>query len=442
MRDAQLARLRAPAIVLTVAALVAAIGVVTSRPPTPPRPLAYIYPATIAAYDATEAVTRLDQRIAGEAPLIQPGDWLSRGAQAQRFTDRARLTGDLADYAAAGRLLDVARSEAAGAGSGPDLIDAAWHMAVHRLPGARDALDRIDRYAERTDAEARELRVLRGDIAFYRGDYATARTAWSGASADAAQPIRLALYDQKTGQPDAALVELDTARRAPRFITAQATANIAYQRGMIELQRGRWAEAEAAFAAADRIFGGYWLILQARAQMRAVHGDMPSAVALYRRAIALARNPETMDALAALYRAAGDRTNSDPLAGRAAAVWARWTRLLPEAAYAHALDHELAFGSPRRAAALAIRNWRARPYGASATALAWALLANGRAAEAARLIDALNASPWRTAEQHAVGVQAAEALGDSAKAKTERAAALALNPRIFDRAAAAIWIGH
>ncbi len=427
---------------MIAAAAIAALSFAVSRQRAaqpPQRRLAYVYPEAVAPHSAPAKIAWIDRRIAGETPLIRPGDWLSQAAQAGRYMDRARLSGDFADHAAAGRLLAQARSEAA-ARTGPDLPVAAWSLSVHRLASAASALDRMDNYHRRDSGEVAEQQAMRGDIAFYRGDYAAALKTWTGPSEG--QPTRLALYYQKTGDPDRALVELDKALRAGHFITAQAAANIRYQRGLIELQRGHWPQAEAEFTIADRIFSGHWLVLQALAQMHALRGDIAGAVALYRRAIDAAHNPETMDALAALYREQGDRANADLWASHAQAVWRRWTTLLPEAAYAHALDHELAFGSRERAAALAAANWRARPYGASAVALGWALLANGSAAEAAALMDALNASAWSTAEQHIVTARAAELLGRTDKAETEKAAALALNPRVFDRKAGMIWIGH
>lgn len=429
---------------VAAAAVVGAISFAAARQERakPPPRLAYVYPDAVAPHNAADSLAVLDARLKGEEPLIRPGDWLSRSVQAARMTDRARLTGNVADYAAAGRMIEQAAASA-GPRTGPALALAAWNLAVHRLGPASAALDRFTTFSMPDDSEQADARAMRGDIAFYRGDVQKALAAWipSSTAKGVEQATRLALYYQKTGDPDEALRHLDEALQG-RFITAQTAAYIHYQRGLIELQRGGWAAAEAAFADANRIFSGYWLYLQALAQMHALKGDMAGAVALYRRAIDAAHNPETMDALAALYRAQGDRAAADRWSAQAGAIWRQWLALLPDAAAAHALDHELAFGSPKQAAALAVANWRARPYGASATAMGWALLANGRPDAALRLIEALNATGWATAEQHVAAAQAAAMLGDTATADTERAAALALNPRIYDRAASMIWIGH
>ncbi len=441
--------LRFALVVAIVSIATAALGwALTRRAPPPLAQLAHVYPETVAAHDHDAALRGIDARIAGAAPLLaaHPGDWLEQENQAQRLMSRARLTGDFGDYAAADAAIKTGFAHAA-QNTGPHLTAANFAMMVHRLGAAQTLLDALSRYVIPPDAGTRaEAEAMRGDIAFYRGDYAAARGAYDRAKEISGGPdgqgVRVALLLSKTGDPDGALTALDRALRAGRFIAAQNAAQLHYQRGMIELGRGHWAEAEAEFGAADRLFGGQWHYIQARAQSRALAGDTIGAIALYELAIRSANNPETMDALAALYRAQGNRPQAEEWARRAGAIWARWLAMLPEAAVGHALDHELSFGSPPRALALAQMNWAARPYGGSAVALAWALIANARAAEAAATIERVNASGWVSAEQHMAGARAFELLGNTGKASSERAAALALNPRAYDRAAGVIWIGH
>ena len=115
---------------------------------------------------------------------------------------------------------------------------------------------------------------------------------------------------------------------------------------------------------------------------------------------------------------------------------------MPEAAYGHALEHELVLGDPATALTLARQNMAARPYGDSISTLGWALLANNRPAEARDLIEALNRTEWRTAQQFVALSQAYAMLGDGNRSATAREAALTINPRAFDPAAPLIWFGH
>jgi tetratricopeptide (TPR) repeat protein len=149
-----------------------------------------------------------------------------------------------------------------------------------------------------------------------------------------------------------------------------------------------------------------------------------------------------MDALAGLYRAQGDFPRSKAWSDRAGAIWQTRLRHIPEAAWGHAIEHELAFGDPARALDLALKDYAARPYGGSAIALAWAYMANNRPADALRTVDKVLASPWVSADQHIVAAQAHALLGESDAADGERQKALAINPRSLDRDAAQIWFGH
>jgi Tfp pilus assembly protein PilF len=115
---------------------------------------------------------------------------------------------------------------------------------------------------------------------------------------------------------------------------------------------------------------------------------------------------------------------------------------LPEAAYGHAVEHELAFGNPDRALRLAQLDYKARPYGVTAIALAWAYIGANRPADALRVIDPVLRSAWVSADQHIVAAQAHLLLGQTEEADAERQKALAINPRCFDREAALIWFGH
>ncbi len=391
-----------------------------------------------------QALERAEQQV-DDAHVVaaqHPDEWLHQERLATAWIAQARLTGDFHDYAQAQAALDRAFAHAP-AGAGPHLTQASLDMTLHRLARAQTMVDALGRYAvplEREDAD--EVAGIRGDIAFYRGRYAEARTLYGGDKTSGAGDFRRAVYQGRTGRIDAALASLDALERAMRFPAAQTLANLALQRGALELQRGDWSRATAHFARAERLFPGYWLAQAHSAQMLALSGRRAEAI---RKMAAIAERsaaPEPMDALAALYRAEGDHTNSKAWSDRAAAVWARRLAEIPEAAWGHAVEHELAFGDPVRALDLARKDYAARPYGASAVALAWAEIANNRPAEALRMLKPLDAGPFVSADQHVAAAQAHLLLGQDAAAEAERSKALALNPHSLDRDAALIWFCH
>jgi predicted Zn-dependent protease len=258
--------------------------------------------------------------------------------------------------------------------------------------------------------------------------------------------VRAANYFKKMGRFDDAILQVDYAVKSVKAPTPQFYANMMLLKGVIELDRGKWDVATRLFRQADAAFPGYWRIKAHLAQMTALGGDLDGAERQYRNILAQAGSdiamPEVIDALAALYRSRGNAKSSRYLAARAGAIWINRLAQLPEAAYGHALEHELVLGNPARALDLARLNLAARPYGDSSTMLAMALLANGRYQEAVDILNALERSGWRTAQQYVVLSQAWAMLGQVQASENARTKALALNPRAFDPASSFIWFGN
>jgi Flp pilus assembly protein TadD len=89
------------------------------------------------------------------------------------------------------------------------------------------------------------------------------------------------------------------------------------------MNRGAWGRAARHFVRANAIFPGDWRIEEQIGRALALNGDTARAMALYKRIAARTQSPEAMDAVAGLYRAAGDQPEADAWAKRAGAQWER-----------------------------------------------------------------------------------------------------------------------
>ncbi|HYZ47669.1 MAG TPA: hypothetical protein VE567_02120, partial [Sphingomonas sp.] len=435
--------LQARALAWAVAASLAVFALARLFAPAP-APETPIRQSSAGAPTYASALAQIDRQLVGLKQLAgsRPDDWLMQERVAHQLMGRARLTGSFAAYAAAQRVLDSAFASAT-PGAGPHLTQAALALSLHRLGLAERMLDAVDRYAVAPEAEVRAgATAMRGDIAFYRGHYRAALEAYRAMSAAGDRPDqRLAIFWAKTGRPDDAIAAIKRIERGG-LVPGQALAQLALLRGTVALQKGDWDAADLAFSEAEKRFPGWWLAEAHRAQMLALRGRHAEALRAFEALAARSDDPALRDAIAGLYRARGDYARTELWAGRAAQGWAERLRLLPEAAIGHAVEHELAFGSPARALDLARRDFALRPHGATAIALGWALIANNRPAEALKLIGAVNRSIWVSAEQHLVAARAHALLGQSDAAQAENDAALAINPHALDPNAALLWYGH
>lgn len=371
------------------------------------------------------------------------GDWLSQELYASTLLTRARLTAAAEDYAAAGTALARGNAQAP-KGTGPMLVTAQYALTVHRPRDAAAPLGNYLRQAIMSDAEKAAGTAMLGDVAFFSGDLEGARRRYDeahGLSREPTTEYRLARWHRKAGDPEAAIdsfarVVRGTTRRMPEFV-----AGLYLQLGALALDRGNWAAAERRFVQADERFGGWWLARAHRAQMRAAHGDAAGAERLYRQALALNPDPSVMDGYAALLRSQGRAVDARALAARAGVEWARRLRIAPSAMAGHVLEHELAWGSPPRALALARANHRLHPDGDAAVLLGWALLANAKAADAIAVVEPVEQAGWKGWQTYAVLAEAYALAGRGSDADDARKVALDKNPRAFDPGQSLLWFG-
>lgn len=340
------------------------------------------------------------------------------------YTEHARLTGDYEDYGRAEDLL--ARVEAQFPRTDAMcLARARLHYTLHRLAKAKQVLDSCPQIAGRKEDVG-----LRADLAFYSGRYKDAGIIYRALADQVGGPgayTQLALYTAKTGGPAEASAFMEAAEHRDHSDSAIQESWYALQRGLIELDRGRYAEARALFSLADERMPGYWLNQEHLAEVGRLMGDTAGAKAVYEKVVKETGAPEYLDALAVIDAEAGDTATARTLLDRAEAIYEARARRFPEAIAGHALDHYLkARPQPAKALSLADANFRNRPYGDAAIGLAKAYLLNHRPREAAKLLEQQLAQGWDTPEAWWILALAAKASGDMSRAN---AAALEANRR-------------
>ena len=386
----------------------------------------------------SDALARWDRSIeAGHKKAqSQPTDWSGLASVTTGHMQRARLTGDYADYAAAEKALAEAFVRA-GEGNGPFVLRASLNATLHRLGEVERDLDHVADWPAAGLHKPSKVLVQRAAFDFHQGRIDEAKKGFNRALQMQARPLAplagLALVHRRTGDLQSAEGLYEDILGLLESEVGEPVAWTHLQLGLLDLDRGRYAEAEDHYSAADRALPGYWLVHEHIAEIQLLSGRRAEAIALYERVIAdTDGSPEFLDALAEIRREDGDDSAAAALAARALAAYEARLAQFPEATYGHALDHFLAFGPPDRALAMAEKNHSLRPNGPAKVGLMEALVGADKATAAASLADEWLASQWRSAEGHAAAAEAFAAVGRTEDAELQRAAARAMNPRVFD----------
>lgn len=419
------ARGSAGAIGLALAVLTAAAGCERAEKPAAQAPAAAREAKP--AY-ATELAALTQGIESGLAHAKQkPDDGLVPMEVVGLYTERARLTGDYADYGRAQALIDAQPANALPA-PGRCMAQARLHYTLHRLQRARTTLESCP-----PNTPPDEVAALRADIALHSGRYAEAGETYRALVNQSPGPqhfARLAQLRKVTGAPGEASALLEAAERRYHGRSATMKAWLKLQRGLVALDQGRLEEALALYRAAEAELPGWWLVEEHIAEVLQLRGDTARAKAMYESIVQRTGAPEFMDALAAIEQAQGGEARARELLDRARAAYEQRIAAFPEAAAGHALDHFLHRPEDAaRALALAEGNFRTRPSGEAAVGLAKALLlADAPAKRAAAVIESQLAAGWDTAEARWILAIAHERAGKPREAERGRALALRQNP--------------
>ena len=451
-------RVRPLAILVASAALVAAtqLGLlVQARPDAPdaPGPAGAHDPTVVAgpitAIDAPAAaapgsLARIDHSIAAWTAnaAANDRDFLSTANLAVLYEARARLSGDVTDYARAEGAAD--RSLAIE----PRQLDVrALHarllLASHDFRRALAEAESLDRTAPDQSAVlaiVADARLELGDVAEAEALYGRIATLAPGGAATA----RLARVAFVRGDPDGAVAQAEAAFRTAESEGQEGPALswYAYLAGVLSQSAGNPEAAASWFDRALEAWPESHLALAGRARVAAALGAVDDAIAAYRQAAAISPQPEALAALGDLLARRGDDAGAADqfatvraiaqLQGSGGLIYNRQLALFE-------VNHG---GDVARALALAERELEDRRDVYGYDAYAWALLANGRAAEADEAMTKALALGTRDALLLEHAGEIAIAVGDPGRAERllEQALSIrgALDPVAAARATAAL----
>ncbi|MGE3180172.1 MAG: tetratricopeptide repeat protein [Phycisphaerae bacterium] len=396
--------------------------------------------ASATAHSATNYETRLAELSAEIRAREQRANKLQNVANAydlaaKAYLERAQLTGDYDDYLMAQE--NIARAFALlDDKSGPYFTRAKLRFALHELDKAEQDLDKLAQRPLLNPEMQAAMYDLRTDIAYQRGDY---KNAAAGANAalertrDAGNLFRRArLYADETEFEQAEKL-LGEAIASAAGDDAHLEAWLCLQRGLLDLERGRWDDALVWYQRGQRVFPGWWLIDEHVVEILSLQGHDDRAKPLYESIIARTGHPEFMDALAALYEQRGDSAKAAEWVAKARKEHESRIAKIPAAASGHALDHFLDYeADAARVVAMARENYERRPNPRAALQLAQALAKAGDDEAAEKILETAMQSPYRSADLLAFASDLASRRNDPAAAAKHRAAALAINPFALD----------
>lgn len=415
-----------PLIIIGLIATLAVLALLRFDRDRDPPPAVTGYALLVA--EASGAAAEAERLVA-----LHSGSWLAWQRLAEARLAQARLHADYPTFAAAEAALERAFAIAA-PGAGPFLTRAALNATLHRVDRVDADLAAVERTLLLSDRERAAVARLRAETALQCGRHAEAEAGYRAVlalRADAGACIGLAVLAAKTGDQDAARGWLDRADQATSPEDGRELAWVRLQRGLFHLDHGRLDQAAAAYAEAETLCPGWWLVREHAAEILARRGQHTQARARYQALVAETGNPEFMDALSGVCADLGDATAAVQWRQRARSAWQGLLERFPEAAAGHALSHFLDSGDqPSSTLALAERNAALRPGGDALTALAAAQLAAGQTVDARTAIAQALAIGWDTAELHAVFARVLAAEGDQAGAGLARARARSIDPTI------------
>lgn len=355
-----------------------------------------------------------------------PNSWFALELVAQRYLDRAKLTGNYQDYAQAEDYLEQAFA-LSGVG-GPHMTQAKLDFSLHRLEETAANLTVEENAILLNDIKKASIIGVQADLDLYQGNYQEALSGYQEALAlntDTTALFRLAVYYWRMGEFEQAEEYINQATELVYDNSPRLMAFFHLHKGLFDLDRGRYPEALVHYQDANAAFGGWWLVKEHIAEIYVLQGKVDAARNIYVDVLAETGSPEFMEAMAGI----SSKKEAAEWTQKARAIYEEQLAQFPEASYGHALGHYLDAGDEaQKALELAKANYALRPYGESEVLLAQAYFQVGEMHKARTLIEATLKSTWKSAELHATAADIFEAIGYLDRAQTQRSIALDINP--------------
>jgi tetratricopeptide (TPR) repeat protein len=222
---------------------------------------------------------------------------------------RASLRADFAALEAVGEMIDglIVPSRL-----DPDLcfLKANLDFKFHRLDAVRCGLKACAQLRDSAQG-----RALRADLDFQEGRYEQAE---AGYEAVVCKDLtwdnlaRLAHLRAKMGDMESADQLFEQAEDELTAKEMRHYSWIQLQRGLLDISRGRHADAWAHYERADRAYSGHWMVAEHKAELLAARGDCDAAVGLYEQVVAEVPRPEFQQALGELYAFMGRTDDAEP----------------------------------------------------------------------------------------------------------------------------------
>ena len=412
----------AGALALIAAALAGAAGARTLRgTPLPPLPAAV--PAEMAELEVRRRDIALFERRAGEDPY-SGGD---RARLAYLYLQRARETGDYADFRRAEGQARASLALRQTRNGSARLALASSLLAQHRFAEARTAAEAL----VAADPDQPSFRALLAEIQMELGDYAAARASFGRLAAhedELAVAPRLARWDEIQGRTVEARNRLYAARAraaARGDLPREQLAWFHLRVGDFELRAGRLRHAERALREGLAVEPGDARLYAGLARVEAARGRWRRVLEYGARAGGRA-DLATLALMGDAHAALGESARAEAMYARVEAGYAaspepyarQWTQFR--------LDHGRAL--PQTLALLAAEA-RGRPDVLGQDMLAWALYLNGDLAAARQASRRALALGTREASFSFHAGMIERALGNPDGARTHLRRALRINPR-------------
>jgi len=397
------------------------------------------FTVSVKAEDYNSEINRLNQLVVGlqRTAFDKPNSWIHQERLAKVLLERARLSGKVQHYMEAQSVINHAFELAEGKG-GPVLTRAAINFSMHRLPDIEADLVAAESAILVDKQTALRIVGLRADVLFNTGDYLKAKALYDqieDAERSSISAVKLAFYYGSTADYSAAESWFEKAEeRAPRK-AFQLQSWLKLQQGILDLGRGRWHDALEHYEQALVLFPGHWLVEEHIAEIELLLGNTESAESKYRDLIQRTDSPIFMEALAGILQSndnVKDQDEADILLARANDEFQTTMEFAPELISGHALEFFLQAGNNALALSLAQDNYRLRPAGGAAIALAQALALQGQLPKAITLIEGVLDTPFRNAELHATAHVLYRALGQTDEATQQKELAIGLSPAAID----------